>query len=293
LPPDNQLLLGVFVPALLAAFWLLLAWRPWSRAVVSDHTLGRWGAPVALTLAYAAGHVCVLGLPSWPPTEATHWVLFLALAAGALGLSESLSSRRSRWRLWLPRALLAVGAIPALLKPYVDYTWTPEQSIVWILGIALLSVGFCVELAWALPGLPGTTGWWVLVLLTSGLAVTLALWASLTLGLLAGVLAAGCGAALCVSMLARGRPIPSTLVPLLTVVLGLLILSGYLFAELPAGSALLLAAAPAAARALPESWLAGRGRLVRLALTVVAVGLPVVAVVVHAYLASPSLDPYY
>ena len=286
-------MLGVLVPALLATVWLLFAWRPWSRTPGSDPKAGLWGAPVALTTAYVAGHVGVLGAPAWPPAEATHWVFYLTIAAGALGLSESLSSRRSRWRLWLPRAVLAVGAVPALLKPYVDYTWTPEQSVVWILGIALLSIGFWVELAWALPELPGTTGWWVLIVLGSGLSVTLVLWASLTLGLLAGVLAASCGGALFVSLWARGRPMASVTVPVLGVVLGLLILSGYLFAELPAGSALLLAAAPGAARALPATWLARASSSTRLVLRVAAVAVPVAVVVAHAYLASPPLDPYF
>jgi hypothetical protein len=74
--------------------------------------------------------------------------------------------------------------------------------------------------------------------------------------------------------------------PVFALFLGLLLVSGYFFAELPATSALLLAAAPVLG-------LIPTGRLSRLsaaAIRVILVSLPVVAGVIVALLASPPLD---
>ena len=73
----------------------------------------------------------------------------------------------------------------------------------------------------------------------------------------------------------------------------ILLLCGYFYSELPAASALLLAASPLAAVAVPRARYANRGALSATAVPALAAAAPIVAAVVLAYATSPPLDPYY
>jgi hypothetical protein len=125
----------------------------------------------------------------------------------------------------------------------------------------------------------------VLLIVSAGTSGALTLSGSFLLGQFAAVFAGAIVGALVFSL--RERKGMEGIAPVFAVFLGVLLMSGYSFAELPGPSVLLLAGAPVFA-------LIPTGRLSDLpgaALRIILVSLPVAAAVIFAFRASPPL--YY
>ncbi len=273
----KPILLGVVLPAVLSGLWLLPAWRR-RDDTVSDS--GRWVGPLALATAYIAGHVGTLGWPPFPAIEANQWVAWFTIVAAVMGVVEAARAVPA-WRQWMLRVLLLAATLWLVLRPMVDYSWEPGQAVLWIGGIGALALGLWVELELVLPRLSPAAGWLTLLLQVSGGAAALAMSGSLALGLLAGGLAAGVGAALVLSLVLGGRPITATVIPVPGLVLTGLLTAGYFYSELPALSALLVAASPLAAL-LAAVAMRGRAPLLTVAVQATA---QLVAIVVALTLA--------
>lgn len=267
-----------------AAALLALAWRPWRREAESSH------APVLTALAFAAGfglaQVALYGLPQIPPSARSEWLGFLVLATLALVPLER-SSRGGRVPLLLSSLALAAWFLWTTTGPKREYTWDNSATALWLGGALaawLWHTASLRDLARRRAGGPSLP--LVLFATTVGIAVVVGLSGSVNYAHLAGALAPALGGLV---ILGVWRPdlaaLTSATAPLATALLGLLWI-GILFAEVPWPVALLLLAAPEAAR-LPawgpdSGWKAAIPRLVGAA-------LPIAAAVV---LSLPE-EPYY
>ena len=237
-----------------------------------------WGA-FAVGLAYALGHA-VLATPKFPPVEVTDRPPFLALVAA--GLAAFRGERRARV---VAAVGLAALAYVVVLSPVLGAGDFSTETLTRLVATAAAAVFAGVNVA-----LLDTTArrpevWAFLTVLTLGGAVVLLLGNSAIFFQFGGLLGVVLAAAL---VGAWGRPAGGG-VAVATALLTALVVLGFVYASLPATSALALAAAPAVL------WLTRLGPVSRLgpkARCAAAAGLALVplAVAVGLVLASKASD---
>lgn len=280
----KQSLLGIVLPALVAFAVLIVAWCPWRRK--DSPPVGRWGGALALSAGYAVGHVALTGWQPFPPTEVTHWLLYFALAAMAVGLLDALW-REPAWLRWGGRLLLAGAVVWLLLRPIIEYTWGSAQGAAWIVGLGLALLAFWAGLEALSERLSTASLSLILLIVTAGSSVVLLLSGSALLSQLGGAAAATLGACLVVAGRSPTLSLARGAVCVVSVLLAGLWLNGYFYAEAPLTSVLLVALSPTAA------WVGQVERVRRLApwqanlVRVAVVLVPVALAVVTALRASP------
>jgi hypothetical protein len=139
--------------------------------------------------------------------------------------------------------LVSTGALRLLLKPRFQYGWSPGEGWAWVAGLGCAIVLLAIVLD-ALARRPGTAVEMPIFLLivSAGTSGALMLSGSMLLGQFAMVLAA---AVFGVLVFAAGKVAPGRgIVPVFSLLVSALLVSGYFFAELPVTSAVLLAFAP-------------------------------------------------
>ncbi|MDB6171480.1 MAG: hypothetical protein JWL59_791 [Chthoniobacteraceae bacterium] len=198
--------------------------------------------------------------PSFPPVDATQWLIYFSLAGLAIGLLDKPSFRIARSiRIGL-FTLVSAGFLAALLRFKFSSGWTPAQGVAWIaalLFVILLVASSLHRLAGGTAGRPETFPL-LLTAVGAGTAVAIMFSGSLLLGQLAMIFTTGT-ALLCLAIWWTGTSWNETaLVPVATLIFSGLWICGYFFADLPAASALLLAlSAPVALIARrPNPWIA-------------------------------------
>ncbi|MBV9658814.1 MAG: hypothetical protein JO295_11955 [Verrucomicrobia bacterium] len=285
-------LLKQILPAVITAVLVAVAVGGLSVRLRRRFAGGEWVnnllAACAVGLGYAGGHLMVTGWMGFPPADTTNWLFYFALAAGMLGMVYS-AWAPAAW-IGLPGfAVFAVGALRLLLQPKFQYSWEHGQGWIWVMGLAVLMtlVGAMLDLL-GQRCRPTPWAWPVCLLLMCGGAFgALMLSGSLLLGQLASVLAAAVGGNLVVTASWRQSSSSSRgVVPVFSLLLSALLISGYFFAELPGWSALLLAFAPVPVL-FPTGNLTPRRAF---ALRTTLLCLPVLAALILAWRASPSLD---
>jgi len=274
----EQLLPGMLAAALISGL-IAIAGRLW-RA-------NSWADAVALAIGYAGGHMVAVGWPAFPPGEATQWLPYFAILVMFVAVLDTLLRPAGSVRalIWF---LLCAGILRLLLGSKFQYGWSPLEGSLWI---TCLSAGLLVltaildraaqrDVSISFP--------LILAIVAGGTAVALMLSGSMLLGQLAFVLTAVFGTIVAVGFLLP-RAVPGRgIVPVAVVVLSGLWLSGYFFAELPAASALLLAASSIPALMLVLSDEGGnprRGLVLRATVVAVSVALAVFL----AFRASPPM----
>lgn len=241
-------------------------------------------APLAIGLAYLVGHFFVTGWTPFPPADTTNWLPYFAAAAAVLGAFCAVLPAKG-WARVLIFALVSAGALRLLLKPKFQYGWSFSEGWLWI---ACLVCG-TVLLAVALDALTRRSATAVempaiLVITCAGAFGALMLSGSMLLGQFAAVLAAAILGTLVFTI--RGVSLGRGIVPVFSLLLVALLLSGYFFAELPAISAALIAFAPVLALipiGIPSKLLAFG---VRAAL----VSVPILVALVLAFRSSPAFE---
>jgi hypothetical protein len=274
----QQLLPGVLVAVLLSGVFAIVG-RLW-RA-------NNWADAVALAIGYAGGHTVTAGWPAFPPSEATQWLPYFALATMFLAVLDVFLRPAGSLRalIWI---LCCAGLLRLLLKPKFQYGWSLPEGILWIAGLAagMLVLGSSLDAA---VRRDSTSSSLVLTIVACGTGATLMLSGSMLLGFLAMVLAAALGAILVVAFLFPKAVEGRGAVPVTVALLASFWLSGYFYAELPPASALLLAAASFPALlliSLSEKVPSWRDLLLRASLVIVPVAISVL-LAIHA---SPPLD---
>jgi len=202
-------------------------------AVVAGLGRRRWWGAAAVGLAYVAGHAAV-ARPAVPPVEVTDRLPWVALAAAALAVYEAARPSAAVGR-GVGRCLLGALTLGLMLGP------VHNPGVVWFGATVAVALASWVNLGALAAGPQGSDVFRGLLITAGGAGVVLLLSGSAVLGILGLALTA----ALAGGWLgARGVP-PEGSLPTAAVVLGALVLEGYVYASLPASGALLLAAAPA------------------------------------------------
>lgn len=264
----------------------------WGKERVRD-ALG----PLAIGLAYLSGHFVITGWVPFPPADTTNWLPYFALAAAAVGAFSSPGSlfpeerRASDGALTLPTwprvlilSVVSAGALTLLLKPKFVYGWSLTDGCIWVGCLA----GAIVLLALVLDALVRRSPTAIempafLLIICAGTFGALMLSGSMLLGQFALVLGAAVLGSLVLTV--RKCALGPGMVPVFTLLLVTLLLSGYCFAELPATSAALIAFAPVLAL-IPMRMLTLPAFPVRAAL----VSLPILVALVLAFRSSPPLS---
>jgi len=243
----KPLLLGLLVPALVCGAFIVAAARP-ARDGGPARGLwgGMWGGMVGLTLGYLIAHMTVAGWRPLRPVDVTDWLPHAALAAMVVGLVSLLWPRAVRLH-WFLRFAAAVGAVLVVTIPMIRHTWTTTQSVIVLgaLGPALFATW--VSLDGLARRVSGAGLGLILLIVTGAGSVALVVSRTAKLGQLCAALAAMAGAALVVAWWNRRSSLGPAAGGVGALLLGYLWIEGHLYAELPATSAILLAAAPSAA----------------------------------------------
>jgi hypothetical protein len=240
--PLTPILWATLLPAFLAGFFLLVAWRPWRREATR---WGSWIEPPALGAAFVAGQVSLVGWPPFPPIESTHGLFYLALAAAGVGAIESLSTAPSLLRGAL-RALLAFGAPALLLRSRLRGSWTPFEGAAWIgiLGASILAFHAAVRAA--ARRLTGPSRAALLFVPVAAASGVLVLYGSALLSQLAGALASALGAGLVLSWLNPAVSFRRGSTTVVAILLGSLLTNGVFYAEVTVPAAALIGLSPLA-----------------------------------------------
>ncbi len=263
----KSIFVAVTVPALVAAAAIGLR-RVLGAPERSSQGASAWSAP-AVGFAYIATQAAV-ALPAFPPVEVTDRIPWLALAATVLAVAEPVLAL-APWIRLTGRSLLLILSLGLMLGPVVRADNLSWPMLGWLTITAFMAFLAWLNL-WALERLgSGTDAFRSLIVASSGTTLVLLLSGSIVLGLL--------GAALTVS-LAAGRLAAGSLASESGLIVGstvltALVLEGYIYASMPLGSALLLAAAPAGTWITRTGLLRGKVGITTTVLGPLAVLVPV------------------
>lgn len=182
-------------------------------------------------------------------------------------------------------ALVSAGALTLLLKPKFQYGWSPGEGLTWVVGLTCAMVLLAVILdALTRQSAPAVELPAMLLITCAGTFGALMLSGSMLLAQYAAVLAGAVFGSLVFS--ARHVALGRGIVPLLSLLLGALLTSGYFFAELPAAAAVLLAFAPAFAL-IPIGL---QSKTLALGVRAAMVSIPILLALFLAFRSSPPLD---
>jgi hypothetical protein len=240
--------------------------------------------PLAIGLAYLSGHLVITGWVPFPPADTTNWLPYFALAAAVLGASCTMLPTKA-WARVLIFAVVSAGALRLLLKPKFQYGWSLGEGWLWVaclmcalvlLAVILDALGRRTATAIEMPAF--------LLITCAGAFGALMLSGSMLLGQFAGVL----GAAVFGSLVFTARKVAlgRGIVPVFSLLMGALVVSGYFFAELPATSAVLLAFAPILAL-IPIGW---PSKLLASGIRAALVSVPILVALILAFRSSPPLS---
>lgn len=131
---SRWVILGMVLPALLAAATLSLILIPRRQSLTPRTVTLAWSAAVALgwILAYWATG----GIPSKPWNTGENWLLPLGLAATLLAtLPQSVKLQL------IGRFVLFVGIGVAMLQPAIQHVWPWWQTVAWVSATAVITWG--------------------------------------------------------------------------------------------------------------------------------------------------------
>lgn len=277
-------LLQQFAPGMIAgalvAFAVSITMRwlrvPWMKQAAAACAVGG---------GYAVGHAKTVGWPGFPPGDATHWLLFSAIAAILVGFVYGML--KDKWAAGRAAtfAVLLLGTLTLLLMPKFKHGWTVAQGAIWLTALALagLLMGWALDRNIRTGERRFSLAWFAVI--TTGASVALATTGSMVLGQFAAVLSAVIIALIAAAMI--GTITERAVTPCLGTLFIGLITCGYFYSELPWTSALLLVLSPAAG-----SLVRGEASVTKELLRAVIVMLPVGVAVALAFRASPPMEYY-
>jgi hypothetical protein len=248
-----------------------------------DRARGALG-PLSIGLAYLSGHFVVTGWVTFPPADTTNWLPYFALTGAVLGASCALVATKA-WARVLIFALVSAGALRLLLKPKFQYGWSLGEGWLWVgcLVCAFVLLAIILDALVRRPA-PAIEMPVFLVMTCAGTFGALMLSGSILLGQFAAVLGAAVFGSLVFT--AWRVPLGRGIVPVFSLLLGALLVSGYFFADLPLISAMLLAFAPALAL-VP---IGAPGKLLAFGIRSALVSAPILVALVLAFRSSPPLS---
>ena len=274
----KQILPAAIIAMMVAAgiCGLALCWR-------KERTGAVFG-PLAIGLAYLAGHLMITGWMPFPPADTTNWLPFFALAAAVLGAFCGVVAIRP-WARALTFFLVSAGALRLLLRPKFSYGWSLVEGYIWVgcLAGAMVLLAIILDALVRRSAMAGEMPAFLLIV-CGGTFGALMLSGSMLLGQFAAVLGAAVFGTLVFT--ARKIALGRGIVPVFSLLIGALLTSGFFFAELPGLSAVLLAFAPGLALVLP-----GRpSKLLTFGVRAALISLPILVALLLAFRYSPPLS---
>ena len=200
-------------------------------------------SPVAIGVGYFVGHLFAAGWVGFPPKDTTNWLPFFALGSAVLSGSAGFSSSFRLWLRMLILALLTLGALRLLLNPKFQFGWSVSEGFAWVTGLLMLTLGmaYILDLLARRQAMAGEMLAFFL-LICGGTFAALMISGSIFLGQCAAVLGAAV-AGTCM-LFAKNTVAARSAIPLFSLLLVSLLVSGYFFADLPVVTASLIMAAP-------------------------------------------------
>lgn len=207
----------------------------------------KWVISLGILLGYMIGSVGILGWPQLPPADpSTGWFVYFGLTTLILSLAES-GWKHRWWIIIIGRTIFVLLVCLVMLSPLVRYTWSMPETIFSVVAFTVISLIF-----WNIidgikkvlsPDLLGL----FLTIFVAVESILILLSHSILLAQLVGLVAATMGAITAVNWVFPRASSDSTMTGLVSVLIIVHAMSAVSYADMPGWSALLLAAAPAAA----------------------------------------------
>ncbi len=218
-------------------------------ALLKLHDKRGWLSTLAVVSGYIVGYLGLEGQFSLPPKEGIHWLFYLALIS-FIGATIRFFPNPVRWSI---AAFVSILIPRFLLNAMFKYTWGTVEEIIWWGCLALAIFGFWLLVEWSTTVLPtGASIPFVFFGIAGGSTLILALSGSFRLAQHNGILVATFGTIWLICLIlprltASGNAhysfLPGASAAVVLLLTGLW-LNGYFYAEVPAGSAILLAISP-------------------------------------------------
>jgi hypothetical protein len=277
---EFRMILGLALPFVVAAAGLALAGL--SRKGGSEPSPRRMA--LGIGAGFIAGALTLGWPPPFPPMDVADRTPWAALAATVFaGLAP-----RAAWARWVGLTALAALVYVVTLGPILSDTSSTRAGLAWLVAVGLVVLASWASFAALGERLEGAAFMGPVLVMAAGISVVLIASHSIVLCWLGLALTSALAAPGVASWFwPLGRTVRGA-VPIILVVLTALVLNGHVYADVPTSSALVLAAAPAAA------WLARLGPVRRGApwvAALVAVGatlVPIAVAVGLALAAAPS-----
>ena len=246
----KQLVLGLLLPAAVGGGIFILA-KSVAQKRESEHTerekdwFSGWLVAVALGAGYIVGYIGLEGLPPFPPREGVHWLCYLSI----IGLISGSFWHFSRWGHLIVQIGLSIVIPRLLLTSAFKYTWGHFEGITWWVCLAVAIFIFWNIVQQSFTILPsGGSSPFVYFGLSGGTALILAVSGSLRLAQHGGILVAIFAAIWIITLVGqrsgnKWHVFPSSVSPVVALVLAGIWMNGYFYEEVPAASAILLAMA--------------------------------------------------
>ncbi len=243
---------NILLPAMLSGAGFLFVWFLEKRG---KRGVG-WIGSLGILLGYMIGYIGILGLPQFPPSDpSTGWFVYIGLIILILSLVESGWGNR-RWTVIIGRAIFFILVCLVMLSPLVRYTWHIPEAIFRVVTFTVISLIFWNIIDGIRKDLsPGLLGLFLTIFATVE-SILILLSHSILLAQLVGLVAAAMGAITAVNWMFPRVSSDSTMTGLVSVLIIVHAMSAVSYADMPGWSALLLAAAPAAALLI---WRRGQG----------------------------------
>ncbi len=189
------LIRGVVLPALVSgAIYLIARFTPG----VFRQTLRSAGVSAGVFLAF----ILLLGPPSWPWAGSPLGILAACVFASMWPLVENLAGRRIWFTRYIGLALVSV----VVLKPFIFLNWTTLQAAQVVIAIASVGAIVWLVLDRASENMHTAGTLASYVVMATGLAITMAMEGSASLGQMGGALCAALGAPLVLALFGFVRP---------------------------------------------------------------------------------------
>ena len=244
----KQLFFGLFLPAVVSGGFLIFArvlssQQDTLQAEKRETGASNWLIAIAIGVGYIVGYLGLEGLPSFPPRLGVHWLCYLAI----IGLIVGGFWRFSVWGRLIAQVALAVILPRLLLAPTFKHTWGQFEGIIWWVCLAAV-----IFLFWHLVQQSFTTLIsdasvpFVYFGLAGGTALILAFSGALRLAQHSGVLVALFAVSWILVLVLQRRSdsiwnvFPSSVSPVVVLLLAGIWMNGYFFEEVPTASAVLL-----------------------------------------------------
>ncbi|HEY4482302.1 MAG TPA: hypothetical protein VI489_05575 [Candidatus Brocadiaceae bacterium] len=263
---------NILLPAMLSGAGFLFVWfleKRGKRGV-------KWVISLGILLGYMIGYVGIQGLPQFPPSDpSTGWFVYIGLATLILSLAES-GWKNRWWIVIIGRAIFTLLVCLIMLSPLVRYTWSMPETILRVATFTVISLIFWNIIDSIRKALsPGLLGLFLTIFATAS-SIVILLSHSILLAQLVGLVAATMGAITAVNWVFPRVSSDSTMTGLVSVLIIIHAMSAVSYADMPGWSALLLAAAPAAALLI---WQRGQSTKERLFGFLVSLAIEGIAIV--------------